>query len=51
MEVPRLDDSPTTRTRPKVVVVGGGFGGVNVSRVLAKSDIDLTIIDRTNHHL
>jgi len=33
------------------VVVGGGFGGVNVSRVLAKSDIDLTIIDRTNHHL
>jgi NADH:ubiquinone reductase (H+-translocating) len=33
------------------VVVGGGFGGVNVSRVLAKSDVDLTIIDRTNHHL
>ena len=46
-----MDNSPTTRTRPKVVVVGGGFGGVNVSRVLAKSDIDLTIIDRTNHHL
>jgi len=34
MEVPQLDESPTTRTRPKVVVVGGGFGGVNVSRVL-----------------
>jgi NADH:ubiquinone reductase (H+-translocating) len=33
------------------VVVGGGFGGVNVSRVLAKSDVDLTIIDKTNHHL
>jgi NADH dehydrogenase FAD-containing subunit len=32
------------------VVVGGGFGGVNVSRVLAKSDVDRTIIDRTNHH-
>jgi NADH:quinone reductase (non-electrogenic) len=48
---PQLDESPTTRTRPKVVVVGGGFGGVNVSRVLAKSDVDLTIIDRTNHHL
>jgi NADH dehydrogenase FAD-containing subunit len=27
------------------VVVGGGFGVVNVSRVLAKSDVD-----RTNHH-
>ena len=45
-----MDESPT-RTRPKIVVVGGGFGGVNVSRVLAKSDVDLTIIDRTNHHL
>ncbi|HEY6575185.1 MAG TPA: NAD(P)/FAD-dependent oxidoreductase [Mycobacterium sp.] len=44
-------DESTTRTRAKVVVVGGGFGGVNVSRVLAKSDVDLTIIDRTNHHL
>jgi NADH:ubiquinone reductase (H+-translocating) len=51
MEMPQLDERPTTRTRPKVVVVGGGFGGVNVSRVLAKSDVDLTIIDRTNHHL
>ena len=51
MEVRQLDERPTTRTRPKVVVIGGGFGGVNVSRVLAKSDVDLTIIDRTNHHL
>ncbi|MGY4652804.1 NAD(P)/FAD-dependent oxidoreductase [Mycobacterium sp. URHB0021] len=32
-------------------MVGGGFGGVNVSRVLAKSDVDVTIIDRTSHHL
>jgi NADH dehydrogenase len=32
-------------------VVGGGFGGVNVSRVLAKADVDVTLIDRTNHHL
>ena len=51
MEVPELEDSPTTRKRPKVVVVGGGFGGVNVSRVLAKADVDVTLIDRTNHHL
>ncbi len=46
-----MDESPTTRKRPKVVVVGGGFGGVNVSRVLAKADVDVTLIDRTNHHL
>jgi NADH:ubiquinone reductase (H+-translocating) len=37
--------------RPKVVVVGGGFGGVNVTRQLAKADVDVTIVDRTNHHL
>ena len=37
--------------RHKVVMVGGGFGGVNVARKLAKADVDITIIDRTNHHL
>jgi NADH dehydrogenase len=37
--------------RPKVVVVGGGFGGVNVTRKLAKADADVTVVDRTNHHL
>ena len=36
---------------PKVVVVGDGFGGVNVTRKLAKADADVTIVDRTNHHL
>ena len=36
---------------PKVVMVGGGFGGVNVTRKLAKADVDVTIVDRTNHHL
>jgi len=34
-----------------VVVVGGGFGGVNVTRALARADADVTIVDRTNHHL
>ena len=37
--------------RPKVVVVGGDFGGVNVTRKLAKADVDVTLVDRTNHHL
>jgi NADH:ubiquinone reductase (H+-translocating) len=46
-----MDANPMTPARPKVVVVGGGFGGVNVSKVLAKCDVDVTIIDRTNHHL
>jgi len=37
--------------RHRVVVVGGGFGGVRVARALARADVDVTIVDRTNHHL
>ena len=39
------------RGRHRVVVVGGGFGGLNVARGLADADVDLTVVDRTNHHL
>jgi NADH:ubiquinone reductase (H+-translocating) len=37
--------------RHQVVVVGGGFGGVRVTRALARVQADITIVDRTNHHL
>ena len=37
--------------RHRVVVVGGGFGGVNAVRGLDGADVDVTVIDRTNHHL
>src|SRR5256885_12340578 len=37
--------------RHRVVVVGGGFGGLNVTRALADADVDVTVVDRTNHHL
>ena len=37
--------------RHRVVIVGGGFGGIRVTRALARSDVDITIVDRTNHHL
>ena len=41
--------SPTQRHR--VVVVGGGFGGLPATRLLAGSHVDITLIDRRNHHL
>ncbi|HEU4348267.1 MAG TPA: NAD(P)/FAD-dependent oxidoreductase [Actinoplanes sp.] len=37
--------------RHRVVVVGGGFGGLSVTRALAGADVDVTLVDRTNHHL
>jgi len=37
--------------RPRVVVVGAGFGGLEAARKLARSPVDVTVIDRHNYHL
>src|SRR6056297_3815545 len=37
--------------RTHVVIVGGGFGGISAAKKLKKADVDITIIDKTNHHL
>jgi NADH dehydrogenase len=37
--------------RPKVVIIGGGFGGLYAARALKSAAVDVTVIDRTNHHL
>ena len=36
--------------RPRVVVVGGGFGGLNAAMALADMAVDVTLVDRRNHH-
>jgi NADH:quinone reductase (non-electrogenic) len=35
--------------RRRVVIVGGGFGGLSAARALKRADVDITLIDRTNH--
>ncbi len=40
-----------TAARPRVVVVGAGFGGLEAARKLARSPVDVTVIDRHNYHL
>ncbi|MFC3850939.1 NAD(P)/FAD-dependent oxidoreductase [Corynebacterium hansenii] len=37
--------------RPHVVIVGSGFGGLFAARKLKDENVDVTLIDRTNHHL
>jgi len=39
------------RRRPRVVIVGGGFGGLYAARALKRDDVDVLLLDRTNHHL
>src|SRR5471032_1687312 len=36
---------------PHVVIVGGGFGGLNAARALAGADVRVTLLDRHNYHL
>ena len=36
---------------PRVVIVGGGFGGLYAARRLRRAPIDITILDRRNHHV
>jgi len=37
--------------RPRVVIIGGGFGGLYAARALGRDDVALTVIDRRNYHL
>jgi NADH dehydrogenase len=40
----------TAQHRPHVVIVGGGFGGLTAARAFAHTAVDVTVIDRNNHH-
>lgn len=39
------------KLRRRVVVVGGGFGGLAAVRALARAPVQVTLVDRANHHL
>src|ERR1700689_4835839 len=36
---------------PRVVIVGGGFGGLATAKALRNAPVRVTLIDRSNHHL
>ena len=38
------------RDRPRVLIIGAGFGGINAARALAGRDVNVLILDRNNYH-
>lgn len=40
----------TSNPVPRVVIVGAGFAGLNAAQTLAKANVQITVIDRKNHH-
>jgi NADH dehydrogenase len=42
---------PLNHSRPRVVIVGGGFAGINAAKGLAKLSVDVTVVDRRNHYI
>jgi NADH dehydrogenase len=48
---PAITDWQRERRLPRVVVIGGGFGGLYAARALRRAKVELVVLDRTNHHL
>ena len=44
-------ETPELVRVPHVLIIGGGFGGLAAARSLADAGVDITLIDRRNHHL
>jgi NADH:ubiquinone reductase (H+-translocating) len=40
-----------TAARPRIVIIGCGFGGLEAAKALRRAPVSITLIDRTNHHL
>ncbi len=53
MATPPVPSSLPLRStgRPRVVIVGGGFGGLSAARALRRARVDVVLVDRRNHHL
>ena len=47
---PGITAAPRRSGRPRVVVVGAGFGGLSVARALARAEVDVLVLDRNNYH-
>lgn len=46
-----MTTSSAPSPRPRVVIIGCGFGGLEAARALRGAAVDVTLVDKTNHHL
>lgn len=46
-----LGENPGSSARPRVVIIGAGFGGLSAAVTLSKAPVDVTLLDRHNYHL
>ncbi|HEX6058272.1 MAG TPA: NAD(P)/FAD-dependent oxidoreductase [Gemmatimonadaceae bacterium] len=47
----RTDSANRQTRRPRVVILGGGFAGLSAAKALGRAEVDVTLVDRTNHHV
>ncbi|MGC4107721.1 MAG: NAD(P)/FAD-dependent oxidoreductase [Thermomicrobiales bacterium] len=43
--------APRTSGKPKVVIIGGGFGGMSAAKKFAGANVEVTLVDQRNYHL
>src|ERR1700747_2964125 len=44
-------ESVERKKTPRIVIIGGGFGGLYAAKELANQPVQMILLDRTNHHL
>lgn len=45
-----METANTAKKFPKVVIIGGGFGGIEVAKGLKNKEVEVLLLDRNNHH-
>src|ERR1700754_934047 len=45
-----IDNQTNNSTRPRIVIIGGGFAGINLAKKLKDAPVDILMLDKHNYH-
>src|ERR1700709_2456416 len=45
-----MDNNQNSKTRPRVVIIGGGFAGIQLAKKLKNAAVDILLLDKHNYH-